>query len=78
VEAAGRTYEFQRTSIWGQKQELHSAGQRLGSIERTSFWRSDATADLPGLPLPVQIFVFVVVLTMWDRASASAASGTSG
>ncbi len=78
VEADGRTYEFQRASVWGQEQELHSAGQRLGSIKRTSVWRSDATADLPGLPLPVQIFVFVVVLTMWDRSSASAAAGASG
>jgi len=29
-------------------------------------------AELPGLPLPVQVFVLVVVFTMWDSQNASA------
>jgi hypothetical protein len=74
VESDGRTYEFQRASLWRQDQELRSGGESVGSIRRTSMWRSDATADLPGLPLPVQIFVLAVVLTMWEAAKASAAS----
>jgi hypothetical protein len=75
VESDGRTYEFQRASMWRQEQELRSGGERVGSVRRTSMWRSDATADLPGLPLPVQIFVLAVVLSMWDATNAAASGG---
>jgi hypothetical protein len=75
VTSEGRTYDFQRASMWSREQVLLSGAQRAGSVRRTSMWRSDATADLPGLALPVQVFAFVVVLTMWDRADASAAGG---
>lgn len=71
VQAGGRAYHFRRTSIWGNEQELHSDGQRVGSVRRNSAWRSDVTADLPGLPLPVQLFVLGVVITMWDVAAAT-------
>jgi len=47
----------------------------VGSVRRTSFWRGDVAADLPGLPLPVQIFVVGVVITMWEQQAA--ASGGS-
>ncbi|MDX6366615.1 MAG: hypothetical protein QOK30_1691 [Nocardioidaceae bacterium] len=40
-------------------------------------WRTDDVADLPGLPLPVQIFVLAVVLTVWNESNASTA-GTAG
>ena len=41
-----------------------------------SRWRRDAVADLPDLPLAVQVFVVVVVLTMWDaQATAAATAG---
>ncbi len=75
VEADGKTFEFHRASIWKHEQELRAEGRRVGSVKRQSIWRGDAVADLPGLPLPVQIFVLAVVLTMWD--SSSDASGAS-
>jgi len=77
VEATGRTYDFQRASLWREEQELRYAGQRLGSVRRTSIWRGDAVADLPGVPLPVQIFVLAVVLTMWDWSSGGAAGAVT-
>jgi hypothetical protein len=77
VEAGEQTYEFQRASLWRADQELRSGGERVGSVRRTSIWRTDAVADLPGLPLAVQIFVLAVVLTMWSESNASAA-GTAG
>jgi hypothetical protein len=67
VEAGSRTYEFRRAS-WRLDQELHLEGRCVGSVKRISTWRGGAVADLPGLPLPVEVFVLVVVLTMWDRA----------
>lgn len=79
VDAGGRILEFQRASIWRQEQLLLADGRQIGSVKPTSRWRGDATADLPGLPLPVQLFVLAVVLTMWAQQSASAATaGASG
>jgi hypothetical protein len=75
VEAGGRTYRFQRTSFWHSEETLMADDQPVGSVRRTSVWRGDAAADLPGLPLPVQVFVLVVVLTMWDSQAATAAAG---
>lgn len=73
VEAGGWTYQFQRASIWRQEQHLlHPDGRPMGSIRRPSMWRGEAVADLPSLPLPVQIFVLMVVLTMWDQHAAAA------
>jgi hypothetical protein len=77
VEAAGQTYHFRRASPWSNEQELHVGGARVGSVRRTSFWRGEVAADLPGLPLPVQMFVLGVVITMWDaQASAGAAAAS--
>ncbi|MGI5213968.1 hypothetical protein [Plantactinospora sp. CA-290183] len=71
VEAGGRTYDFQRASLWSDEQELHTGGRRVGSVRRTSVWRGDIAAELPGLPLPVQIFVLGVVITMWNQQAAA-------
>jgi hypothetical protein len=38
-----------------------------GSVRRISTWRGEAEADLPGLPLPVQVFVLVSLLAVWDE-----------
>jgi hypothetical protein len=75
VEADGRTYEFRRASWWRQEEELHSGGLPVGSVRRKSIWRGDAVADLPGLPLPVEVFVLAVVLTKWDAESYVATAG---
>jgi hypothetical protein len=67
--------------MWRSDQLLTSGGESAGSVRRTSMWRSNATADLPGLSLPLQIFVVAVVLTIWERqqrASAGAAGGSGG
>lgn len=75
VEAQGQTYEFRRASIWRYEEELHCDGRPVGSVRRSSWWRSDVHADLPGLPRPVQIFVLVVVLMKWEQQDSAAASG---
>jgi hypothetical protein len=70
----GRRYDFQRASIWRSDQWLMSAGQPVGSIRRPSSWRSDAVAELPGLPVPLQVFALGVMLTVWRKRAAAAAS----
>jgi hypothetical protein len=74
VDTGRATYSFRRKSMWSSEQELLTGGTRVGSIRRTSTWRSDTVADLPGLPLPVQLFVLGVVISMWE-AQQAAASG---
>jgi hypothetical protein len=76
VAADGYSYDFRRASIWRSDQELVRGDQVVGSIHRTSIWRSSAVADLPGLPVPVQAFVLCVVLAMWEAdAGAGAVAG---
>lgn len=67
VESDGVMYHFRRPSLWRQEQELLAdGGAPAGSVRRSSWWRGDAVADLPGMPLPLRIFVLGVVLTVWD------------
>jgi hypothetical protein len=73
VTAGGRTYQFQRASIWRGEERLIVNEQPVGAVRRTSVWRGHAVADLPGLSLPVQAFVLVGVLTMWDASGAAGA-----
>jgi hypothetical protein len=72
VTADGISYAFQRPSVWRYEQDLLVDGRRVGSVKRTRMWRTDAVADLPGLPVAVQVFVLAVTLTAWDQAAAAA------
>jgi len=47
-------------------------GEPAGAIRRLRTWRRNAIADLPGLPLPVQVLVLVVVRVNRDSPSAAA------
>jgi hypothetical protein len=76
VESGGQTYHFRRASPWSNEQVLFAADGRVGSVRRTSFWRGEVRADLPGLPLPVQVFVLGVVITMWDAQASGAAAAS--
>ncbi|GAB1645659.1 hypothetical protein [Krasilnikovia sp. MM14-A1259] len=73
VQAGGQTYRFQRRSFWSTDQELHTDQGPAGSVRRTSMWGDQVAVDLPGMPMPVQIFVLGVVITMWNAQAAAAA-----
>jgi hypothetical protein len=75
VTAGGRVYQFRRASLWGDRQELLSDGVATGSIRRTGAWSGSIEADLPGLPLALQIFV-VGALIAKRRAQQNAAAGS--
>jgi hypothetical protein len=77
VYADGRTYAFRRASIFGNQQELLADGVKAGSLRRTSAWSGGIEADLPGMPLPIQVFVVGVQIAIW-RAQSAAASGGGG
>ena len=71
----GQRYDFQRASVWRSEQWLMSAGRPVGSIRRLGTWRSDVVAELPGVPVPLQVFAVGVLLAVWrSRAAGAAAS----
>lgn len=74
VTAGGQVYAFHRASLWGHRQELRAGDRTVGVVRRVSAWRNDVDVDLPGVPLPLQVFVLGVVITMWDNQAAAAAS----
>jgi hypothetical protein len=76
VQAGGRTYEFRRASFWGNQQELLVDGARVGSMRRTSAWSGAIEADLPGMPLPLQIFVVGVQIAIWQSQQQAAAASS--
>jgi hypothetical protein len=42
-------------------------GEPVGAIRRTSAWFGEAEAELPDLPVEIQIFVLVSLLAVWDE-----------
>ena len=78
VTAGPVTYQFQRASVWTQAQDLYAGGRKVGSVRKVSMWGSDVAVDLPGVPLPVQVFVLGVLVTMWQAQSSAAASSGGG
>jgi hypothetical protein len=73
VSADGVSYPFRRASIWRSDQLLLAGDQPVGRVRRSSSWSGTAEADLPGVPLPVQVFILTVLLTRWDNAAAASA-----
>ncbi|WP_431033732.1 hypothetical protein ACQYWQ_09460 [Streptomyces sp. P6-2-1] len=76
ITGEGGTYELGRPSFWRGKRQLVSGGRVLGEFRNTGF-RGGLTADLRDVPLPVQVFTGVVVLTLQRRQRAAAASSSS-
>jgi hypothetical protein len=74
VEAGGQVYDFQRTSIWRNDQQLLQNGMPVGTVRRTSSWTGNLEADLPTLPIPVQIFVLGVMIAVAESQTAAAAA----
>jgi hypothetical protein len=67
VETGGEVHEFARPSHWRRDQVLMREGEPVGAVRRTSAWFGEAEAELPGLPLTVQVFVLVSLLGVWDE-----------
>jgi hypothetical protein len=63
----GVSHTFERSSPFRRDQVLVVDGAAKGTIRRTSSWWGEAEADLPGLPLTVQVFVLVSLLGVWDE-----------
>ncbi|MFG3101573.1 hypothetical protein ACGFZL_13775 [Streptomyces sp. NPDC048182] len=71
---AERVVPFRRTAATDREYTmLGQDGEPAGTIRRTGHVRAEATADLPGLDLVLQVFALVVVLLRRRRKRAAAA-----
>jgi hypothetical protein len=64
--SGGQTHHFSRRSLWSEDHLLHTDAGVAGLVRRTNFWGTEIAADLPGLPLPVQVFVLATLITLWN------------
>lgn len=68
-------YVIRKPSIWRREFEVLRLGSRVGRIFPAGSFSRRALVDLPSeWPIPVQVFVFWLVLLIWNRAAAAAGS----
>jgi hypothetical protein len=71
-EVDGHRYQV-RANGWGSKYRMvDEHGAEVGSMRRTSAWSGAVEADLPGMPLPVQICVLGVQIARWQAEQSAA------
>ena len=68
VTTGSQTYAFDRRSRWRQHMDLVAGGQAIGYIRRPNL-NAEATADLPTMPLTMQVFALALALLVWDSGS---------
>jgi len=75
IQADGRTFELKRASMWRSSFSVLEAGKPVGTVSRAGTWSREAVLDLPpGWPLALRLFVFWLVVVMWRRDEAAAAT----
>ncbi len=73
------SFELVRPSFWRSAWELHMNGQPVGRIEHDGGFGRSSKAELPAeIPKELQVFVYYVVLMVWERAAAAAAANSGG
>jgi hypothetical protein len=75
LELDGSRYSLQRTALFGRTFTILRGGAEVGSIRPVSVFSRRALIDLPSdWPLSVKVFVFWLVLVIWNRDRSAAAS----
>ncbi len=76
ISAGDSSYELGRRFALRSEMELRRDGATVGWIRRARAPRAKIQCELPSELSPaVQVFVGLVVLTLWNRAAAAAAAG---
>jgi hypothetical protein len=65
IQADGHSYRFQRAGLFRREFEYLRDDAVVGFIRRPSMWNNDIEADLPGLPLVLQVFLVGVCVVAW-------------
>ena len=77
IAADNSSYELRRKSPWRSEMELRSGDATIGSIRKGKPPRGKVVCELPTeLSLPTQAFIGFLVLTLWNRATASSGAAT--
>jgi hypothetical protein len=72
VEAMGGKLMLQKESIFRRTFVILENDRQSGSIRRANFWSRRTLVNLPAKwPVYVQVFLFWLVLLMWNRQDAS-------
>ncbi len=69
LQADGCLYRFVRPHLIRRTQHMVEAGEPVGTVRKVPL-TSGAEADLPLLPLPVQLFVVGALLLVWEEESS--------
>lgn len=78
VELPGRRLELRAASVWGHTFEVFEGGAPLGRIAPVSWLGREAVIDLPDeIPPHEQVFLFWLVLVLWQRSADSAAASSA-
>jgi hypothetical protein len=73
VDVAGRLLELKAAAFWRRDFELVDHGALIGRVSSTSWLGRGARIDFPDdLSIPVQVFLFWLVVVVWRRAAAAA------
>jgi hypothetical protein len=77
IDFADRPMELKAASVWRREFGLFENGAQVGRISPAGWFSWQAVIDLPpDIPLPVQLFLFWLVLVLWRRAAAADAAGS--
>ncbi len=64
--------ELRCVSFWGREFGVFAGGPQVGRIARESWWKYHSVIELPEwVPLPMQAFIFWIVVLTWRRAAQS-------
>ena len=75
VRVADRVFTLRAAGLFSRRYILLHGRQELGSISPSGFFGRTAVVDLPAdIPIPIRLFLLCLVLLLWKRAAAAAAS----
>jgi hypothetical protein len=70
-----RALRLEAASVFSRSFRLSEHGVMIGRVTPDHFFTRACTLDVPGdLPVPVQVFIFWLVVLMWRRADSAAAA----
>lgn len=77
LDAGGRALTLRRASLFRRRFALLDGGREVGSVGPAGLFSRRVRVDLPAaLPFALQIFVFWLVLLMWERYDNDAAEAS--
>lgn len=79
VEFAGRSLELKAIHFWGREYGVFENGRELGTVGPTGWFGREYAVELPeSVPLPMQVFLFWLVIVLRRRANSHSHSTPAG